>query len=468
VGSDSKMKNKPMITFLKGSIRITGLLRNDAFESNYPFCLWDEKKCAYFAEALHYRELITFLHNVDASSVDAARNYEKLSLTLGKRIALRPHQKTAFDKWHESGGRGVVSLPTGAGKTILAVQCIELISRPTLVVVPTLDLLRQWVEVLNEFLNVEVGMLGGGERNVQLISVATYDTAALMIESLGDKFGFLIFDECHHLPSPQYSWIAKSGIAPFRLGLSATVERPDGKEEIIYQLLGPKVCDVGISEMTDNILSPYDVVTYEVPLSDNEHLQYQDSRKVYLGFLRKNRISLSGKGGWAHFLKSASYLPGGKEAIRAYRLQKKIAEGSEAKLGKLWSILCELADERIIVFTNDNELAYRIGSRFILPVLTHRTKASERKRFLEMFRSGELKVLVTSKVLNEGVDVPEASVAVVVSGSSTTREHVQRLGRVLRHKPGKRAVLYELISRETAEKFVSERRNQHDAYQGTS
>ena len=105
-----------------------------------------------------------------------------------------------------------------------------------------------------------------------------------------------------------------------------------------------------------------------------------------------------------------------------------------------------------------------MGETFCLPVITHRTKAAERKEFLEKFRSGEYPVLLTSKVLNEGVDVPEASIGIVVSGSGSTREHVQRLGRILRAKEGKQAVLYELISDGTSEMSVSFRRRQHRAY----
>ncbi|MDZ4817850.1 MAG: helicase-related protein, partial [Planctomycetota bacterium] len=102
---------------------------------------------------------------------------------------------------------------------------------------------------------------------------------------------------------------------------------------------------------------------------------------------------------------------------------------------------------------------------FILPVITHQTSGPERRQLLQAFRDGELRVLVTAKVLNEGVDVPEASVAVVLSGSGAVREHVQRLGRILRHQPGKRAVLYELVAEGTSELNVNQRRRQHHAYQ---
>ena len=123
------------------------------------------------------------------------------------------------------------------------------------------------------------------------------------------------------------------------------------------------------------------------------------------------------------------------------------------------------AGERIIIFTADNSAAYELGRRFALPVMTHLTKAQERKVFLDEFRKGNFPVLITNRVLNEGVDVPAAAVGVVLAGTGSVREHVQRLGRVLRAAPGKaQAVLYELVSTGTSEESVSTRRRLHRAY----
>ncbi len=151
--------------------------------------------------------------------------------------------------------------------------------------------------------------------------------------------------------------------------------------------------------------------------------------------------------------------------MNAFLEQRRIARTGRAKLRKLWDLLRLHNKERILVFTADNETAYEIGSRFVLPVLTHHTKLAERHALLEGFRNGDLPCLVTSKVLNEGVDVPEASVGIVISGSGSIREHVQRLGRILRPAADKQAVLYELISFGTGEGSVSERRRQHSAYE---
>ena len=162
----------------------------------------------------------------------------------------------------------------------------------------------------------------------------------------------------------------------------------------------------------------------------------------------------------------AARRPNGRAAMNAYLRQRAIARCGKGKLQMIWRILIRHRGERTILFTADNDAAYAIGNHFCFPVITHKTKVGERREFLDRFRSGEYRVLVTSKVLTEGVDVPEAAVGIVVSGSGSSREHVQRLGRILRASEGKQAVLYELVSEGTSEIGVSERRRRHRAYSG--
>ena len=217
------------------------------------------------------------------------------------------------------------------------------------------------------------------------------------------------------------------------------------------------------------MLAEYEVKRIHVELSGDEAAEYARNRAVYTGFLRRWGILFSRPSGWADFLIACARKPGGREAFAAFLAQRRIARAGRAKLDAVSAILREHPGERTIIFTADNAAAYEIGRRFVLPVLTHHTKAAERKEFLDRFRAGEYPVLVTSKVLNEGVDVPAAAVGVVVSGSGSVREHVQRLGRILRPAPGKeRAVLYELVSANTSEESISERRRAHSAYRRKS
>ena len=151
-------------------------------------------------------------------------------------------------------------------------------------------------------------------------------------------------------------------------------------------------------------------------------------------------------------------------AWRAWRGQKRIALQSQAKLDQLSDLLWQHRDEQVLVFTADNDTVYAISRRHLIPAITHQTPASERKRTLKEFNEGRLKALVTSRVLNEGVDMPAASVGVVLSGSGSVREHVQRLGRILRKAEGKHATLYEVITADTGEEYTSDRRREHGAY----
>ena len=150
--------------------------------------------------------------------------------------------------------------------------------------------------------------------------------------------------------------------------------------------------------------------------------------------------------------------------MQAYRRQRELAFSAPMKLDYDEHLLDLHRYDRCIVFTQDNATAYRVSARFLVPAITHRTKIKERSEILEGLVAGGYGAVVTSKVLNEGVDVPDANVAIVLSGSGSVREHVQRLGRVLRKKGDKRAILYELVTAGTAETGTSERRREHVAY----
>jgi superfamily II DNA or RNA helicase len=160
----------------------------------------------------------------------------------------------------------------------------------------------------------------------------------------------------------------------------------------------------------------------------------------------------------------SSRSPDGRRAMTAYRRQRELAVAAPAKLDYVELLLHVHRSDRAILFTQDNATAHAVSRRFLVPSITHQTKVKERSEILAGLASGAYGAVVTSKVLNEGVDVPDANVAIVVSGSGSVREHVQRLGRVLRKREGKRAVLYEIVSKGTNETYTSERRRDHSAY----
>jgi superfamily II DNA or RNA helicase len=417
------------------------------------------------APACAYAEVVLGLLRAKISFEDEARVYPDLGAPLVESVSPRPYQSQALDAWNANLGRGVVVLPTGAGKSLVAVLAMAAKGRAALVVAPTLDLVRQWYELLGESFNAPVAIIGGGEYDVLPLTVTTYDSAYIHMEHLGNRFGLVVFDECHHLPSEAYALAAQACLAPFRLGLSATLERQDGRHGLLDELIGKVVYRKDIVEMTGRYLAEYDVKTVEVELSESEQEVYDQERAIYTAFLRHHGIRMSEPGGWTQFVIQASRGLDGRRAMEAYLAQRRLAFGAPSKLEYLERLLSRHRDDRAILFTQDNATAYEISRRFLVPVITHQTKVKERSEILSGLKNGEYGAIVTSKVLNEGVDVPEANVAVVISGSGSVREHVQRLGRVLRRKKGGgRAVLYELVAGGTSEAYVNRRRREHVAY----
>jgi superfamily II DNA or RNA helicase len=219
-----------------------------------------------------------------------------------------------------------------------------------------------------------------------------------------------------------------------------------------------------ILDLSGGYLAEYDTERIVVLLSPEERAEYAEARGIYTGFLRSQGIRMSRPTGWSEFIMRAAMTTEGRRAFAAYRRQRELAFAAPAKLDYLEHLLFEHHADRVLVFTEDNATAYAISRRFLIPVITHQTKITQRSETLERFSKGVYGAVATSKVLNEGVDVPDANVAVVISGSGSVREHVQRLGRILRPKEGKRATLYELVSADTSETYTSERRREHDAY----
>lgn len=449
------------VDFDKGTLLISG--DEEPLKLIEPYLKYDERTREFRARACDYVHIIMTLFRAKVAFNDRAKEFDSLPIELRESFTPRHHQQEAFDNWLAAGGRGVTVLPTGSGKSYLARMVIDKIKRNTLVIVPTIDLMLQWVKQLEEAFGGPIGMLGGGSKEIETITVSTYDSAVLNMEFIGNRFGLLVYDECHHLPGPVNRHSALFSIAPYRLGLTATPEREN--EHLLYELIGPKVCHIHIDELEGSVLSPYDIERLDIHLTEEELAEYEEKRALYLSFVRSNGIDFRNRGAWGQFIIRCFTTDGGREAFHAYQRQKTIARTSENKLAKLWELLKEHAGERIIIFTADNDTAYTLGRTFYLPVITHHTKAKERKEMLDKFRSGDYSILVTSKVLNEGIDVPEASVGIILSGSGSTREHVQRLGRILRPSEGKKAKLYEMVSADTSEAYISERRRQHRAYE---
>jgi superfamily II DNA or RNA helicase len=450
------------LTFSGGTLELRGLA--PAAPTPFPGCVWDARTACHRAPASSYAGLRRALARAELEVEDRARRYDELPEGARVRREPRPYQTEALEAWRVAQGRGVVVLPTGAGKTWLACLAIEDRRRSAIVLAPTLDLVRQWYDVLRTTFGRPVGVIGGGEYDVQPLTVSTYDSAYLHMEHLGDRFGLAVFDECHHLPGAAYALAARAAVAPFRLGLTATLERADGRHADLDELVGPVVYRKDIVDLSGDYLSSYETVRLTVDLSTEDRAAYEAERGVYRDFLSTNGIRMSSPSGWSDFVIRSSRTEAGRRAMQAYRRQREIAFAAPAKLDYLALLLDRHRADRVLLFTQDNATAYLIARRFLVPVITHETKVRERSEILAGLADGAYGAVVTSKVLNEGVDIPSANVAVVISGSASVREHVQRLGRILRPQDGKHAVLYELVTAGTSETSTSARRREHSAY----
>lgn len=378
------------------------------------------------------------------------------SIQLHSEISLRDYQKVSLKKWRENSFRGIVVLPTAAGKTHIGLAAIELLKTSTIVIAPTIDLIEQWRNKISEVFNIEVGQIGGGENDLKPITVCTYDSAYLRAETLGGRFRFMIVDEVHHLSAEKYMEIAKLYAAPFRLGLTATLERTDGLHEQLPEYMGGKVFELGYEELTD-FLSNYEIVRIPVTLSDSEKTEYERNRSIFVNYLRRHRMTLRGAWDFEKFILS-SWNPEGREALLAWRRAREIAFSSRTKIETTRSILRRHMGEKTIIFSEDTDTAYLLSKTFLIPAITYLTSPAERREYLEWFRHGKVKAIATSRVLDEGVDVPDASVAIVLSGSGSMRQFRQRLGRILRPSQGKMAFLYEVVASGTSEYGTSSRR----------
>ena len=456
------------LKFDSGTLILEGA---DEKESVPRVFVWDTRTKQFRAPAYLYREIIKEFIRTKTLYEDEAKNYATFDFKQKYTIEPRHYQTASIEAWRQNERCGVIVLPTGAGKTHVATMAIEMCKRQTLVVVPTLDLMNQWYDLLVSTFNAEIGLIGGGFYEIGAITVTTYASAFRHQERLGNQFGLIIFDECHHLPAEGYKYAAEFAIAPFRLGLSATPERDEFSDNLLKEIVGDFVYRLEAQELAGEFLADYTIERIEVELSDAEREAYQRERQIYTDFRRAKNLPY-GQEGWRMFLIYSAKSEDGRRAMKAYRNYKKIALGTQSKIHVLEDLLTRHKRDKVLIFTAENEMVYRISNDYLVPAITHETNVKERKFWLDAFNNGDVLALATSKVLNEGVNIPDASVAIILSGSGSSREHIQRLGRILRKKGDKQAVLYEVVTRDTTEEYTSQKRSDarqfHDAKKGNS
>ena len=420
-----------LLYYDKGSIVISGI-------SQIPYSVMDPRTNQLRALALHYPDIIAYLQN---SGIRYEDNVIELipipNLKIeNNNLILRPYQKKAIENWIAGGKKGCMILPTGSGKTIIAIKLIEIINSSTLIVVPTLDLMEQWTKFLSKyFQKIEIGNIGGGVFNITGITVSTYDSAYIRSSFIGNKFAFVIFDELHHLAAPGYRTIAEQFISPYRLGLTATYEREDNLHLDFPKLVGGIVYQSSVNELSrDKHLASFTVEKRYVKLLPEEEIEYQRNYDQYLSYLHELGFRY-GQLGLQKLIMISGKNQHARNALLARNKALDIALNSQSKIEELRKILSENPDRKTIIFTQHNKLVYSISTKFLIPFITHKSSKQEREDTLNGFREDRYRVLVTSKVLDEGVDVPDAELGIIVSGTGSKREFIQRLGRLLRIKP---------------------------------
>ena len=436
------------------------------FGSNLPLTIRnsigrDKRHHFLRSQPIHFTTIKSALRKQQTPFTVAFDEHPALPFETALSIEPRPYQNEALTSWLATGSAGVVVLPTGAGKTFVAAMAIHETHLWTLAVVPTLDLLQQWRSALASSLSInmdEIGIFGGGEKEMKPVTIITYDSAALYPREL-KRFGLLIFDECHHLPAPTYRLIAESAFTPLRLGLSATPERSDMAHTDLEILIGPEVYRRSPAELTEGrYLAQYQEVPIDIALSSEGETRYIEQRRIYRSFLQRRRIVIRSP---EEFQQKLIFLsardPEARKAMLAWREARNIAMNAPAKYVEIERLLRMHAGDQVLLFSEYNQVVDEISRRFCLPSITYKTPTEERRTILERFRAGQYTKLVTGRVLNEGVDVPDCRVAIIVSGNSTKREYIQRLGRILRPKVGQ-ALLYELITSGTTEEEIAKRR----------
>ena len=418
-------------------------------------------KSRWRCEAYHYQTVRTWMRQHGVRNT--VPRWQRLALELHDSRELHDYQKEALEAWKQAGGRGSVVLPTGAGKTLVATHAIQHVNASAVIIVPTMNLVYQWYALLTNAFQTEIGVYYSGEKRVLPLTVTTYHSAGDLIAECGNNFKLLICDEVHHLPAKTWGEAALMAPAPFRLGLTATYpgeEEQTGERWRLDALLGPIVYTQRLETLVGKQLAEYRTQRVRVNLTDEERASYQAAHDIYMGFVRERGLQKSHGPGWLRELMRLSAVD--VQARRAWLARRQVLnllESCQGKFTALEALLREHTGERILIFTESNAVAYRIAQQHLIPVISHETGVAERKQILDAFQEGRYSVVVTSKVLNEGIDVPEAKVAIVLGGGASKREYLQRLGRILRKKEPLQAVLIEVLVRNTIEESKVQRRH---------
>lgn len=352
---------------------------------------------------------------------------------------IRKYQELAAEGfWH--GGSGVVVLPCGAGKTIVGAAAMAHAKATTLILVTNTVAARQWREELLKRTDLnedDIGEYSGAKKEIRPVTIATYQVMTTKkggVYAHLDLFdaidwGLIIYDEVHLLPAPIFRFTADIQ-SRRRLGLTATLVREDGMEGEVFSLIGPKRFDVPWKEIeAQGYIAPADCVEVRITLTDEERLNYATA-----------------------------------EQEDRYRF----CSTSQTKKAVAIALAKQHINDQVLVIGQYIDQLDQLSEALAVPIIKGDTPIKERERLYALFRSGEVKCLVVSKVANFSIDLPEATIAIQVSGTFGSRqEEAQRLGRILRPKAdGRGARFYSLVARDTIDQDFAQNRQRFLAEQG--
>jgi superfamily II DNA or RNA helicase len=459
--------NKPVsLSFNRGTLLLTGVGREKLSQILGPSVwTWDNRVGALRCDAIHYAAARSALaEQFGPSFSDEVPKPCCVYWPKVKLPNLRPNQIEALEAWSKVDCRGQIIMPTGTGKTEVALAAMARKKIATLVVAPVRDLMYQWHRRILKAFDYDAGIVGDGLSNIKPITVTTYDSAYIHMVRMGASFGLLIFDEEHHLPGKCRREAAIMSIAPMRLGLTATAERSDGLHKDLDWLIGPVVYHMPFKQAEGSTLAYFDVVRIPVALNRQEQATYDQCSRTILHFILARRKELPGYT-WQDLCRESGSDPQARHAQKAYHLKNSIESRAAEKMRVLEDIFRLHKGQQILVYVGSNAMAIEVSQRFLVPTILSHTRKRERLAVLENFANGTFPVLIANRVLDEGVDVPKAKVAVVIGGQGSTRQAKQRLGRVLRKTGSARATLYEVVCENTKEVQRSRTRRKSDAYE---
>jgi len=466
--TDSKWPSPVSLSFDRGTLLLTGVDRGQLpVAPGEPDWTWDARVGAWRCDAIHYAAARTILGRRFASQFhDGVLQPDHVCWPKTDLPALRPEQRAALEAWLRGGRRGQIIMPTGTGKTEVAFAVMAQTRVATLVVAPVRDLMYQWHRRILATFAYDAGIVGDNLFNIKPVTVTTYDSAYIHMSEMGAGFGLLIFDEEHHLPGRCRREAAILSTAPMRLGLTATPERSDDLHKDLDWLIGPVLYRMLFQDAKGSTLADFDVVRIPVALNDREQATYDECSRVLRHFIASRRKELPGYS-WQDLCKESGKDPRARHAQKAYYLKQAIEDRAAEKLRVLEDIFRLHYGQQTLIFAGSNAMAIEVSKRFLVPTILSHTRKRERLAVLDAFAKGQITVLVANRVLDEGVDVPEAKVAVVIGGQGSTRQATQRLGRVLRRSGRIRATLYEVVCEDTKEVERSRKRRRTDAYERT-